>query len=79
MQKVTSPEEALLYQSEARKSSLLSGCAMSNEISPFNSKYTVLKFNKSQGKHSKYANGLFPSESFMPRGLFSSSSNLSFS
>jgi len=36
-----------------------SGCGLSNDSSPFNSKFTVLKFNSPQVPQSKFGNGLF--------------------
>ena len=62
-----------------RASFINGGCGgQSNDASPFNSKFTVLKFNSPQVQFSKFNNGLIGSDNFPQRGLFSNVSNYSF-
>lgn len=50
------------------------GCGISSETSPFNSKFTVLKFNSPQVSN-KFHNGLASSEGTSFRQLFANASN----
>jgi len=45
LQRQTHPDETMQTEEESRKSALLSAGGLSNDSSPFNSKFTVLKFN----------------------------------
>ena len=45
MQKQMMPEDIEMLQAKAKKSALLNGATHENEQSPYNSKYTVLKFS----------------------------------
>lgn len=64
--------------SEMRRNSFINGTGQSNDTSPFNSKFTVLKFQSPQVQHSKFHNGLIGADNFANRGLFSNASNYSF-
>ena len=79
MQRQTLPEEATQLLSENKKSTLFSGCAQNNDSSPFNSKFTVLKFGSGKKSSPQYGQYSFGSEAYAARGLFSNSSNFSFS
>jgi hypothetical protein len=64
---------------DARKSALLSGCGLSSDSSPFNSKFTVLKFNNPTPYNGKFGFGKHLSEPGTTKGIFSNATNTSFS
>lgn len=79
MQRQINPEEIELQQSLARKSALFSGMPDMTDSSPFNSKFTVLKFNNAASSSAKFGNQILGSEphSMLQRGLFSNRANQS--
>lgn len=78
-QRITHHDEQHQSESETRRNTLLSGCGLSNDSSPFNSKFTVLKFNSPQVQLGKFSSGLMSQDSYGNRGIFSNASNYSFS
>lgn len=73
LQRQCNPEDP----AQTRKNTLMGSSAHLTDASPFNSKYTVLKFNNSASPV-KHSQGGFIADSGFPRGLFSNSSNYAY-
>jgi hypothetical protein len=58
LQRQTMSEDDSMLHTEGKKAAtLFGGCGPSHDSSPFNSKYTVLKFNNLKPSSSKYSMG----------------------
>jgi len=75
MQRQSHLEDNSSSQNTNRKSGILSSGGNPCDSSPFNTKFTVLKFNNQSSIQQQYNSSPFGTDSSRPRGLFSNSLN----